>query len=81
MSKCIKKIVIIGASSEMGFRLANSLDDNYNVFCVVRSLQKKHFLKYNIKVVQIDDISLFEKYSIVFENAFAIINCSYIFFC
>tara|TARA_B110000305_G_C19352002_1_gene594776 strand:- start:263 stop:1141 length:879 start_codon:yes stop_codon:yes gene_type:complete len=75
------KIVIIGASGEVGFRLVNKLCNDHQIKCIVRNKNKKDFrnLK-NIEVVVVKDVSETTDLTLALEGTDVIINTGYIWF-
>lgn len=78
----MKKIItIIGASGEVGFRLAERLSKTFYIKCVVRDRNKRSFAQFkDVEIIQVEDISLAAKLSNAITNSHVIINAGYIWF-
>ena len=77
----MRKIAIIGASGEVGFKLVETLSSIYKLNCIIRDSGKKDFsaLK-NIQLFKVDDISNITELSRAVQGCDGIINAGYIWF-
>lgn len=77
----MKKIAIIGASGEVGFKLVDKLSKNYFLKCIVRDKNKKNFSNIkNVELFEINDIGLTHQISKAISDVDVIINTGYISF-
>lgn len=77
----MKKVAIIGATGEVGYRLVGALYPFYKIVGIVRNTKKKDFKLYpGVEIRQLDDISDIDELSRAFEGCDAVINTGYIWF-
>lgn len=77
----MKKVAVIGASGEVGYRLVGALHPFYKIVGIVRDTKKKDFKPYpGVEIRQLDDISDIDGLSRSFEGCDAVINTGYIWF-
>lgn len=76
-----KRIAIIGATGELGFRLIPLLYHKYELNAIIRNPQKRNFSDYpNTDIYIVEDISETEKLSKAIRGCVAVINTAYIWF-
>lgn len=76
-----KTVTIIGASGQVGFRLAERLSHAFRLRCVVRDRNKKKFDQFDdAEVFQVEDIGNVPQLSKALDNSHVVINTGYIWF-
>lgn len=77
----MKKIAIIGATGEVGFKLVEKLSSYYNMNCILRNVGKRDFTNFeSVKIFKIEDISDIAMLSEAIRDCDLIINAGYIWF-